>query len=69
MIATTDIEQDIKAISVLRKGMARTPEVKRTIAFSGLISIIVAIGRLAVPVLVQQVMAYRLEQDSVLKNA
>jgi ATP-binding cassette subfamily B protein len=66
MTATTniDIEQDIKAISVLRKGMARTPAVKRTIAFSGMISIIVAIGRLAVPVLVQQVIDRGLLGDS-----
>ncbi len=50
-----DMREDIRAISVLRRGMARTPEVRRTIVFSGLISIVVAIGRLALPVLVQQV--------------
>lgn len=46
---------DLSAIDVVRRGIARTPAVRRTIAFSALISISVALGRLAIPVLVQQV--------------
>ncbi len=46
---------DLKALEVVRRGMDRTPQVRRTIRFSAVISILVAVGRLAVPVLVQQV--------------
>ena len=46
---------DLSAIDVVRRGVARTPEIKRTIVFSAVISISVALGRLAIPVLVQQV--------------
>lgn len=46
---------DLSAIDVVRRGIARTPEIKRTIVFSAVISISVALGRLAIPVLVQQV--------------
>ena len=46
---------DIKALEVLRRGLQRTPSVKRTMVFSGLVSVLTAVGRLAVPVLVQQV--------------
>ena len=45
----------LSAIDVVRRGVARTPEIKRTIVFSAVISISVALGRLAIPVLVQQV--------------
>ncbi|MEM7286298.1 MAG: ABC transporter ATP-binding protein [Actinomycetota bacterium] len=50
-----EADGDLSAIDVVRRGIARTPTVKRTIAFSALISVTVAIGRLAIPVLVQQV--------------
>jgi len=57
MLSTLENDEsaDIKALSVLKRGMDRTPAVKRTIVYSGLISLSVAVGRLAVPVLVQQV--------------
>ncbi len=43
------------AVAVVRRGIDRTPAVRRTIGFSAVISLVVAVGRLAVPVLVQQV--------------
>ena len=50
-----DDAADLSAIDVVRRGIARTPEIKRTIWFSAVLSISVAVGRLAIPVLVQQV--------------
>ncbi len=50
-----DDEREIKAIVVVRRGVARTPAVRRAIVYSGVISLVAAAGRLAVPVLVQQV--------------
>jgi len=55
VVSDDETVEDIKALQVLRRGIARTPEVKRVIVHSGLISLSVAVGRLAVPVLVQQV--------------
>lgn len=50
-----DSAGDLSALDVVRRGVARTPEIKRTIAFSAVVSVSVALGRLAIPVLVQQV--------------
>ena len=46
-----DDAADLSAIDVVRRGIARTPEIKRTIWFSAVLSISVAVGRLAIPVL------------------
>ncbi len=46
---------DIRAMDVLRRGIRRTPGVKRTLAFSAAVSLLAAVGRLALPVLIQQV--------------
>jgi len=45
----------IAALDVLRRGIRLTPRIRRTLVFSGLISLLAAAGRLAIPVLVQQV--------------
>ncbi len=55
VVSGDDNGRDIRAIDVLRRGIQRTPSIKRSFLFSGLISILAAVGRLAMPVLVQQV--------------
>ena len=50
-----DAADDLSAIDVVRRGIAQTPDIKRTIWFSAVLSLSVAVGRLAIPVLVQQV--------------
>ncbi len=56
--------QDIKAFEVLRRGIRRTPGIRRTMLFSGLVSLLAASGRLAIPILVQQVIDRGLLGDS-----
>ncbi len=55
LLAQHEPPQDLRALDVVRRGIRRTPAVKRTMAFSAVISVATAAGRLAVPVLVQQV--------------
>jgi len=43
------------ALSVLRRGLARSPALRRGIALTALMATLTALGRLAVPVLIQQV--------------
>jgi ATP-binding cassette, subfamily B, bacterial len=46
---------EVGAIDVLRRGVRITPSIKRPLAFSAGMSLLTAAGRLAIPILVQQV--------------
>ena len=50
-----DVEVDSGAISVLRRGMQRSPALRRGVALTALMATLTSLGRLAVPVLIQQV--------------
>lgn len=63
LLDDVDEARDISAIDVLRRGVRRTPGVRRSIAFSVVISLVTAAGRLAIPVLVQQVIDRGLLSD------
>jgi len=51
-----DALQDAGAIEVLRRGLAVTPELRDGLVFTAVLAVVTAAGRLAVPVLVQQVL-------------
>ncbi|MFN3219182.1 MAG: ABC transporter ATP-binding protein [Acidimicrobiales bacterium] len=53
--ADADADAEIGAIDVLRRGVRITPSIKRPLAFSAGLSLLTAAGRLAIPILVQQV--------------
>ena len=63
LLDDVDEARDISAIDVLRRGVRRTPGVRRSMAFSVVISLVTAAGRLALPVLVQQVIDRGLLSD------
>ncbi|MGQ0433594.1 MAG: ABC transporter transmembrane domain-containing protein, partial [Microthrixaceae bacterium] len=48
--------QDAGALSVLRRGLAVTPELKQGLVLTALLAVATAIGKLAVPVLIQQIL-------------
>lgn len=48
-------DNDISAIGVLKKGLRLTPAIRRPIIYSAALSVLAAVGRLSIPVLVQQV--------------
>ena len=47
---------DAGALQVLRRGLAVTPELREGIALTGLLAVATAAGKLAVPVLIQQIL-------------
>lgn len=54
-----DLEEDddeLRAFEVMRAGIARTPGVRRVFVLGGVLAVAEAIGRLTIPVLVQQVL-------------
>src|SRR5690606_33420488 len=44
------------AVSVLRRGLAVTPELRQGLILTGLFAVVTATGKLAIPVLIQQVL-------------
>ncbi|MEO7428125.1 MAG: ABC transporter transmembrane domain-containing protein, partial [Acidimicrobiales bacterium] len=48
--------QDAGALSVLRRGLAVTPELKQGLALTAVLAVATAVGKLAVPVLIQQIL-------------
>jgi putative ABC transport system ATP-binding protein len=51
-----DALADAGALQVLRRGLAVTPELREGIALTGLLAVTTAAGKLAVPVLIQQIL-------------
>ncbi|MDP1820267.1 MAG: ABC transporter ATP-binding protein [Acidimicrobiales bacterium] len=49
-----DALQDAGAVTVLRRGVAATPELREGLLLTGLLAILTAAGKLAVPILIQQ---------------
>ena len=49
------LEQRARALAVLRRGLSESPELRRGLRFTVLLAIVGAVGRLTIPVLVQQV--------------
>ena len=54
----TEIDE-LGAIGVLRRGLAVSPELKAGIAFTALMALATAVGKLAVPILIQQTLDQR----------
>ena len=55
----TDEEEalrDAGAIAVLRRGLAVTPELKQGLVMTAVLAVATALGKLAVPVLIQQIL-------------
>ncbi|MEX2292327.1 MAG: ABC transporter ATP-binding protein [Acidimicrobiales bacterium] len=48
--------QGAGAVSVLRRGLAVTPELKEGVVLTGLLAVATAVGKLAVPILIQQIL-------------
>ncbi len=48
--------QDAGALSVLRRGLAVTPELRQGLVLTAVLAVATAIGKLAVPVLIQQIL-------------
>jgi ATP-binding cassette subfamily B protein len=48
--------ENIKALEVLRTGIRRTPELKRGFAASLAFALVIALGRLVVPIAIQQIL-------------
>ncbi len=48
--------QDAGALSVLRRGLAVTPELREGLVLTALLAVATAIGKLAVPILIQQIL-------------
>ena len=46
----------MKATEVLRRGIRANPELRRGLAFTLAMAVVVAIGRLTTPVLIQQIL-------------
>jgi len=55
---------DAGAVEVLRRGLAATPELREGVAFTIGLAIITAAGKLAVPVLIQQIVDKGIRDDS-----
>ncbi|MEO6318120.1 MAG: ABC transporter ATP-binding protein [Acidimicrobiales bacterium] len=51
-----EILRDAGAIAVLRRGLAVTPELKEGLVLTGVLAVATALGKLAVPVLIQQIL-------------
>ena len=56
--------QDAGAISVLRRGLAVTPELRQGLVLTAVLAVATAIGKLAVPVLIQQILDRGVNGDS-----
>ncbi len=57
-IAAADLDasqEEVGAVSVLRRGLARSPALRRGVMLTAMMATITALGRLAIPVLIQQV--------------
>lgn len=48
--------QDAPALTVLRRGLASTPELRQGLLLTAVFAVVTALGKLAVPVLIQQVL-------------
>ncbi len=51
-----ELLRDAGAIAVLRRGLAVTPELKEGLLLTGVLAVATALGKLAVPVLIQQIL-------------
>jgi putative ABC transport system ATP-binding protein len=51
-----DALQEAGAVAVLRRGVAATPELRQGLLLTGLLAVLTAAGKLAVPVLIQQIL-------------
>ena len=54
-LTAQQLEQRARALAVLRRGLSESPELRRGLRFTVLLAIVGAVGRLTIPVLVQQV--------------
>jgi len=54
--AEEELLRDAGAIAVLRRGLAVTPELRQGLALTGVLAVATALGKLAVPVLIQQIL-------------
>ena len=54
-LTAQQLEQRARALAVLRRGLSESPELRRGLRFTLLLAIVGAVGRLTIPVLVQQV--------------
>ena len=51
-----DALQEAGAVAVLRRGVAATPELRQGLVLTGLLAVLTAAGKLAVPMLIQQIL-------------
>ena len=51
-----DVLEEAGAIAVLRRGLAETPELRQGVSFTVAMALATALGKLAVPVLIQQIL-------------
>jgi ATP-binding cassette subfamily B protein len=56
-------EIEVKALTVLRRGLALSPELRRGLVLTVVMALTMAIGRLTVPILVQQIIDKGIESD------
>jgi ATP-binding cassette subfamily B protein len=56
IVAADEPGQPIRAIDTIRRGISRTPVIRRGIVWTLLLSVVATVARLSVPVLVQQVL-------------
>ncbi len=54
--AEEELLRDAGAIAVLRRGLAVTPELRQGLVLTGVLAVATALGKLAVPVLIQQIL-------------
>jgi putative ABC transport system ATP-binding protein len=52
------------AVAVLRRGVAATPELRQGLLFTGVMALATAAGKLAVPILIQQILDRGVPQDA-----
>ena len=52
------------AVAVLRRGVAATPELRQGILFTGVMALATAAGKLAVPILIQQILDRGVPEDA-----